>query len=145
MRLSKNFTLKELIKSEKAKQLNFDNRPARNEQDKILYLTLFLLQPIRDMFGRVNVTSGYRCPELNQSIGGAAKSQHRYGEAVDFRTPEADLMGVFEWIKSNLTFGQVIYENPGEGIKPWIHLSLPRFSGENKQALFWDGEGDKSA
>jgi hypothetical protein len=132
--------MKEMIRSSKSIELNIDNRPGRTEQEKLLYVCQFLLQPIRDKFGKVDVTSGYRCPELNQAIGGAAKSQHRYGEAADFRTPDADLMGVFEWIRHNLTFGQAIYENPGNGTAPWIHLSLPRFSGENNQALVWDGD-----
>ena len=45
---------------------------------------VMVLQSIRDHFGAgVNITSGYRTPQYNTKVGGAAQSQHCYGTAAD--------------------------------------------------------------
>lgn len=139
MKLSKNFPLKELIASDTAKAKNIDNRPGSVETQKLLYLCQFILQPTRNQFGRVDITSGYRCPELNCAIGSSSTSQHPSGEAGDFRVSGVDLREVFEWIRENLIFGQIIYEAP-DGKEPWIHISLPRPGKTNQQAFEWDGK-----
>jgi hypothetical protein len=144
MNLSKNFPYKELIHSNKAAELNIDNRPSTIEHKNLFFLCQFILQPIRDRFGRVDITSGYRCHELNVAVKSSPKSQHKKGEAADFRVPGANLLVVFGWCKSNLTFGQVIYEEP-EGREPWIHISLPRMGKDNQHSLSWDGENYKPA
>lgn len=144
MKLSKNFPLKELIYSDTATRLNIDNRPTTIDHRNLFFLCRFILQPIRDHFGRVDVTSGYRCPDLEKEISGKVYGQHIKGEAADFRAPKADMKEVFEWIKKNLTFGQVIFEAP-PGKAPWIHVSLPRMGKENQQALTWDGKNYKPA
>lgn len=121
------------------------NEPIRAEKDKLLYLCQYILQPIRDKWGALRVTSGFRSVPVNVRIGGASTSQHVKGEAADF-VPAAGfedvLDDVFEWIvkESKLKFGQCIRE--GKGGKDWIHISLPRLSpnGGNQQALvFKDG------
>ena len=139
MQLSKNFTLEEMVKSDTAKRLRIRNCPSKAEIDNLLFLSLFILQPIRNFTGRVNVTSGYRCQELNDAIKGSKTSQHRLGQAADIRTPSADLKKVFYFIRDNLKFGQVIYECPEDGREPWIHISLPRTGKENQQCLTWNG------
>ena len=141
MKLSHNFTLKELIKSDTARRLNINNTPTEDEKTCLLFLVLYLLQPMRDAFGPTDVTSGYRCPELNLAIKGSKTSQHRFGQAADIRIPKALLTDVFNFIRDNLIFGQLIYEAPGGGREPWIHISLPRLGGKNQECLLWDGEG----
>jgi hypothetical protein len=139
MRLSKNFPLKELIRSETAARENIDNRPNPNQVNNLLFVCQFQLQPTKNEFSIVVVTSGFRCFELNTAIGGSKTSDHMEGKATDFRTPEADLKEVFNWMAENLIFGQLIYEAPPNK-EPWIHISLPRCNGKpNQQRLYYDG------
>ena len=134
MILSKNFTLDELIIT----STSASNEPSEEHKEKLLYLCPYLLQPIRDEFGTVQVNSGYRSQGVNLAIGGSKTSQHCKGEAADIRTPHADLWEVYLWILDNLNFGQCIYEE--KGAAKWIHISLPRLDKPNQQALlFKDG------
>lgn len=131
MRLSKNFTLDELIIT----STSASNEPSEEHKEKLLYLCPYLLQPIRDEFGTVQVNSGYRSQGVNLAIGGSKTSQHCKGEAADIRTPHADLWEVYLWILDNLNFGQCIYEE--KGAAKWIHISLPRLDKPNQQALLF--------
>jgi hypothetical protein len=135
MRLSNNFTLDELIVT----STSGSNIPLGIHKEKLLYTANYLLQPIRNKFGRVDVNSGYRSEAVNLAIGGSKTSQHCKGEAADIRTPHADLWEVYLWILGNLNFGQCIYEE--KGVSKWIHISLPRVDKSNQQALlFKDGK-----
>jgi hypothetical protein len=144
MNLSTNFPYKEMIYSDTANAKGIDNTPGTIEHRNLFFLCQFTLQKIRDKFGRVDITSGYRCDELVIALKGVLTTQHKNGGAADFRVPGADLKIVFEWCKEHLTFGQVIYDAP-PGRDPWIHISLPRMSKENQQALSWDGQSYKRA
>ena len=133
--LSKNFSLDEMIIT----STSGSNIPPGIHKEKLLYTANYLLQPIRDEFGRVDVNSGYRSEAVNLAIGGSKTSQHCKGEAADIRTPDADLWKVYLWILDNLSFGQCIYEIKGDA--KWIHISLPRLDKPNQQALLYkDGE-----
>lgn len=134
MRLSKNFTLDELIVT----STSGSNIPSGIHKEKLLYMANYLLQPTRDRWGPVVVNSAYRSEAVNAAIGGSSTSQHPRGEAADIRTPDADLWEVYLWILENLSFGQCIYEEKGSA--KWIHISLPRLDKPNQQALlFKDG------
>ena len=134
MKLSKNFSLDELTVT----STSASNDPISIHRVKLLYLCQYLLQPIRDEFGPVQVNSGYRSEGVNLAMGGSSTSQHCNGEAADIRTPHSDLWKVYLWILDNLSFGQCIYEEKGAAM--WIHISLPRFNKPNQQALlFKDG------
>ncbi len=131
MRLSENFTLDELIVT----STSGSNVPPGIHKEKLLYTVNYLLQPIRNEFGRVDVNSGYRSEAVNLAIGGSKTSQHCKGEAADIRTPDADLWDVYLWILVSLNFGQCIYEIKGDA--KWIHISLPRLEKYNQQALLY--------
>jgi hypothetical protein len=144
MQLSRNFPYKEMIYSATANAKGIDNTPGTIEHKNLFLLCQFSLQKIRDRYGRVDITSGYRCLELNREVRSKDTSEHVSGCAADFRVPGADLKEVFEWIKINLVFGQAIYEAP-PGVEPWIHISLPRMGKKNQQPLSWDGANYKPA
>ena len=125
MNLSRNFTLQELIKSDTAIRKGIDNNPNADQVEKLKLLCENILQPVRDHFGRVTVTSCYRSPELCVAIGSSLTSQHSKAEAVDFEVIGTDNAEVFDWIKDNLEFDQMILEfyTPGEPNSGWVHCS----------------------
>jgi len=100
-------------------------------------LANFILQPIRNKFGRVTVNSGYRSPAVNKAINGSLTSQHMEGGAADIKTPDVDLREVYAWAKDNLRFGQLIFEQK-DGAE-WIHVSIPRLGKKNMMVGIFDG------
>tara|TARA_R110001592_G_scaffold303141_1_gene575255 strand:- start:45 stop:521 length:477 start_codon:yes stop_codon:yes gene_type:complete len=130
MQLSRNFSLQELTKSDTAIRKGIDNEPNADQIDKLKALCENILQPVRDQFGRVKVTSGYRSPELCIAIGSNLTSQHSKAEAVDFECMGVDNAEVADWIKQNLETDQLIleYYTPGEPNSGWIHASYIPFN-----------------
>ena len=139
MQLSKNFTLEELTHTD----IELPNFPNNKQRSHIQDLCTSLLQPIRDKFGRIHITSGFRSKAVNKAVGGKYYSQHTKGEAADIVPLNAKIDKVMAWIvdESGLQFGQCILETVGSGInkKQWIHISLPRI-GINLMALRYDGK-----
>ena len=123
MIISNNFSYKECFKEEpKSTQVVLN----------MAHLVNTVLQPIRDIYGVVTVTSAYRSPSYNAKIGGARGSQHCDGEAVDIIVKDTDLQVVFEYIVENLPYDQIIYsEDINSGAK-WIHVSSKIGKGSNR-------------
>ena len=125
MNLTRNFSLLELTKSDTAIRRGIDNEPNADQIDKLKALCENILQPVRDHFGRVKVTSGFRSVELCTAIGSSANSQHAKAEACDFECPGVDNAELADWIHRELTYDQLILEfyKPGEPNSGWIHCS----------------------
>jgi zinc D-Ala-D-Ala carboxypeptidase len=130
MNLSRNFTLQELTKSDTAIRKGIDNNPNADQVEKLKTLCERVLQPVRDHFGRVKVTSGFRSPELCAAIGSSVNSQHAKAEAVDFEVVGVDNAEVADWIYKNIQTDQLILEfyTPGEPNSGWIHASYIEFN-----------------
>ena len=128
MKLSKYFTLKEVIKSETAVRKGIDNTPTDEIISQLMNTCELIMDVIREKYGKpIRVTSGYRCVELNKAIGGSSRSQHcalNGDAAIDFEfyDMDMDLEEVFKWIteESKLPFDQCIAEFLPHG---WIHIS----------------------
>ena len=135
MKLTRNFSLQELTKSDTAIRKVIDNEPNSDQIDKLKALCENILQPVRDHFGRVKVTSGYRSVELCMAIGSSANSQHAKSEAADFEVMGTDNAELADWIKNNLDYDQLIleYYTPGEPNSGWIHCS---YIPEGRRASF---------
>jgi len=125
MNLTRNFSLLELTKSDTAIRRGIDNNPNADQVEKLKLLCENILQPVRDHFGRVKVTSGFRSPELCTAIGSSINSQHARAEAADFECPGVDNVELADWIHKTLTYDQLILEfyTPGEPNSGWIHCS----------------------
>ena len=125
MNLSRNFTLSELIKSDTAIRKGINNNPNAEQIEKLKLLCENILQPVRDHFGRVKITSGFRSVELCQAIGSSINSQHAKAEAADFECVGVDNAELADWIHKNLPYDQLILEfyTPGEPNSGWIHCS----------------------
>jgi len=144
MRLSKNFTLPEIIHSNTAKRLGINNAPNKEHLKNMQVLVRDLIQPMRDVLGPIRISSGYRNPELNRAIGGSSKSQHCKGEALDLQYWSKGKMcnkEIYDWvIKSGIEFDQMINEFDYS----WIHISLKSNGKNRKQILeaYKDSDGD---
>ena len=125
MRLSKNFVLSEITRSNTAKRLGISNEPSKKHLANMQVLITELIQPMRDALGPIRITSGYRSPQLNRAIGGSSKSQHCEGRAIDL----VDIFGyktnaeMFHHIKNNLNFDQLIWEFGTNNNPNWVHVS----------------------
>jgi len=125
MNLSRNFTLSELTKSDTAIRRGINNNPNAEQIEKLKALCENILQPVRDHFGRVKITSGFRSVDLCLAIGSSANSQHARAEAADFECVGTDNAELADWINKNLDYDQLILEfyTPGEPNSGWIHCS----------------------
>lgn len=131
MNLTAHFTLEELIRSEIAMRRSLDNSaPAFVIEN--LRQTSTQLELVRDLVGcPIQITSGYRSPNVNAAIGGSRGSQHMTGEAVDFIAPGygSPLQVCRAIVKSGIEFDQLIHEGT------WVHLSFSRTGAQRRQAL----------
>ena len=126
MKLSENFSLLELTKSQTAERKGIDNTPNPIHQDNLKLLCTHVLQPARDHFNRVvSVSSGYRSEELCFAIGSKVTSQHAKGQAADFEIFGLSNKELADYINENLDYDQLILEywkesDPNSG---WVHCS----------------------
>ena len=143
MNLSRNFTLSELTKSDTAIRKGINNNPNAEQIEKLKALCENILQPVRDHFGRVKITSGFRSPELCHAIGSSVNSQHSKAEAADFECIGVDNAELFDWIKSNLQPDQLILEfhTPGEPNSGWIHCSITEGTSRKQFLHAYKSEG----
>lgn len=125
MKLSENFSLLELTKSDTAIRKDIDNTPDDVVTANLQALVTNVLQVVRDKFGSVKVTSGYRSPLLNSSIGGSKTSQHCFGFAADFEVGGVDNKELAVWVRDNLEFTQLILEfyTEGDANSGWVHCA----------------------
>ena len=142
MNLTRNFSLLELTKSDTAIRKGIDNNPNADQIEKLKALCENILQPVRDHFGRVKVTSGFRSVELCLAIGSSQNSQHARAEAADFECPGVDNAELADWIHKNLPYDQLILEfyTPGEPNSGWIHCSW--IEGTPRASRLWAYRSD---
>ena len=139
MKLSKNLKLSEAVKSITAERLGIDNTPNDQEINNLKSIAENIFQPIRDHFGvPVGISSGFRCKKLNAAIGGSKTSQHMSGSALDI---DADMYGkitnkqVFDYIRENLDFDQLIWEFGNDENPSWVHVSYQHNDENRKRVL----------
>ena len=126
MKLSPNFSLAEMIKSDTALRLDMENEPDDDHIDNMIALCENVLQKVRDHFGKgVKVNSGFRHPDVNAKVGGSKTSDHCKGMAADIEIPGVANADLAEWIVENCEFRQVILEfyTPGVPDSGWVHVS----------------------
>ena len=126
MKLSENFTLDELTKSQEAIRLGILNEPNDEHITNLILLCKNILQPVRNHFKiPVSISSGYRSAELCEAIGSSSKSQHTKGQAADFELFGIHNREVSDWIVKNLDYDQCILEfwNPNDPNSGWVHCS----------------------
>lgn len=135
-RLTRYFTLWELVRSDTAQAKGISNFPTFEICDHLLLLTREILDPMREAWGGpLEVTSGYRCKALNKAVGGVANSAHLEGWAVDIRPTDKRRTAKFilwaaGWLEDNgIAFDQAIDEQV-KGDR-WLHIAL--YSNDGRQ------------
>lgn len=140
MKLSEHLDLSEVVRSESAKRKGISNMPTAEHIANFKVLAEKIFEPIRIHFRcPIIISSGYRSKELNAAIGGSATSQHCSGEAIDIDmdgTPNGVTNRmVFDFIKDNLEFDQLIYEFGNSENPDWVHVSYETTGAQRKQVL----------
>jgi len=147
MQLSKNLSLAEVTRSETAKRRGVSNMPTEAHIANFKLLAEKVFQPIREHFGvPIHISSGYRSAALNKAIGGAGKtingvyvpsSQHCQGEAIDIDMDGTSVTNaaIFNYIKDNLEFDQLIWEFGTDANPDWVHVSYESTGKQRKQIL----------
>lgn len=154
-KLSANFSLAELIRSDKASRAGLDNTPDAKITANLQLLCKNILQPVRDAIGvSMIITSGYRSPVVNTAVGGSKTSAHRYGYAADLHCPSykggsiKELCIFFETFlkKNGIKFDQLIYEFGNDAVPTagWVHIGIKSSSGlQRGQLLVINGNGTR--
>ena len=134
--VSKNISYKEATHSTTAKRLGIDNTPNAEQFSNMVYVAEGIFQPIREHFGvPIYISSFFRSEALNTAIRGSASSTHKKGEAMDL---DADVYGgvtnaqIFNYIKDNLEFDQLIWEFGTNEEPAWVHVSLSKRNNRNQ-------------
>ncbi len=126
MKLSNNFSLNEMTKSQTAERKGINNNPSEDHMNNLKQLCENVLQPVRDHFAKVvSISSGYRSPDLCEAIGSSKNSQHAKGQAADFEIHGTSNAELCKWISENCDFDQMILEfhNIDEPNSGWVHCS----------------------
>ena len=138
MQLSKNLSLAEVTRSESAKRNGISNMPTPEHIENFKLLAEKVFQPVREHFAvPIHISSGYRSAALNKAIGGASSSQHCSGEAIDIDMDGTTITNaqVFNYIKDNLEFDQLIWEFGTDKNPDWVHVSYESKGKQRKQIL----------
>lgn len=136
MQLSKNLSLAEVVRSESAKRAGIKNTPTKQHLDNLISIAVNVFQPTRDHFGiPIHLSSGYRSVALNRAVGGSNTSQHSKGEALDIDMDGTKITNkqIFDYIKDNLDFDQLIYEFGTDKNPDWVHVSFSK--GKNRKQV----------
>jgi hypothetical protein len=139
MKISKYVDISEVTSSDTAKRRGIDNSPTQEHLENLKVTCTEVFDKVREHFGvPIYISSGYRSAALNKAIGGSATSDHNNGKALDL---DQDGKGngvtnrqVFDYIKDNLEFDQLIWEFGSSQNPDWVHVGY-RKGANRKQIL----------
>ena len=148
MRLSEHFTLGEMCYSATAEAKKIPNIPLKQHITAMQNLCERCLEPVRCQLGLpIKVNSGYRCPLLNQMVGGVSTSQHLKGEAADITIPrkhrpfahgsdEQAARLLFNYAQEYADYDQLILEHKDSSW--WVHISCKIDYSHNRHQVIND-------
>lgn len=134
MKITNNLTLAELINSQTAISKKIDNSPTNEHLKNLVEIANNVFQPLRDGIGKpIRISSGYRSEKLNKAVGGSNTSQHSKGQALDLvATAGYTNKDIFDFIKNNLEFDQLIWEFGTNENPHWVHVSYAKGKNRNQ-------------
>lgn len=146
-KISKHISLREAIESYTAKRKGIENIPSEYQLTNMVALAENVFEPLREWVGGpIKINSFFRSIELNKAIGGSSKSQHCQGRAIDID----DVYGyktnaeMYNYIKNNLDFDQLIWEFGTDDNPDWVHVSYVSTDENRRRCLKANKEGGKS-
>jgi len=146
-KISKHISAREAIESYTAKRKGIENIPNEYQLTNMVALAENVFEPLRKWVGGpIKINSFFRSEELNKAIGGSSKSQHCQGRAIDID----DVYGhktnaeMYEYIKNNLDFDQLIWEFGSDDNPDWVHVSYVSTDENRRRCLKANKEGGKS-
>lgn len=148
MKLSQYVSLSEVTKSDTATKRGIDNSPTPEHLENLKVICTEVFDKVREHFDvPIFISSGYRSAALNKAIGGSSTSDHNLGKALDL---DQDFKGngvtnkqVFDYIKQNLDFDQLIWEFGSNDNPDWVHVGY-RKGANRKQILRAKKVGSKT-
>jgi len=124
--ISKHISYKESVYSTTALRKNIENKPNEEQLENMKLISEKIFEPLREYVGGpIKINSFFRGADLNKAIGGSTRSQHCKGQAMDID----DTFGyktnaqMYDWIKHNLDFDQMIWEFGNDDNPNWVHVS----------------------
>lgn len=137
--ISQNITYAEATYSDTAKRLGLNNTPNGGQIERMKTLATKVYEPLIQHVGvKIYISSFFRSEALNKALKGSKTSQHNFGEAMDL---DADKYGgttnkvIFDYIKDNLEFDQLIWEGGTDENPDWVHVSFTYKYPNRKQIL----------
>ena len=147
--ISEHISYKEGVYSITALRLGLNNDPTKTHLTNMELLAEKVFEPLRKhVNGPIKINSFYRGPELNKAIGGSANSQHCKGQAIDIDDVYGYMSNadMYEFIKNNLSFDQMIWEFGNSDNPDWVHVSyVNEEANRNRCLLAYKDENNKTA
>lgn len=135
MQISSYITLQDACKSATAQRLGIDNAPNNEQTLAMQRFCANVYDRVCEKFGKIiPFNSFFRSEKLNKAIGGSRNSQHCKGEAIDLDGNSNLNATIFNYIKDNLDFDQLIWEFGDKNCPDWVHVSCKK-NGNRKQVL----------
>ena len=125
-KISKHISYKEGTRSITALRKGINNIPNDYELANMELIAAKIFEPLREWVGGpIKINSFFRCEELNTAIGGSSNSQHCQGRAIDIDDTYGHKTNaeMFEYIRTNLNFDQIIWEFGTDTNPDWVHVS----------------------
>jgi zinc D-Ala-D-Ala carboxypeptidase len=146
--ISEHISYKEGVYSITALRLGLNNDPTKAHLTNMELLAEKVFEPLRKhVNGPIKINSFYRGPELNKAIGGSANSQHCKGQAIDIDDVYGYMSNaeMYEYIKNNLSFDQMIWEFGNSDNPDWVHVSyVNEEANRNRCLLAYKDENNKT-
>lgn len=123
--ISEHISWTEAIRSKTAKKHEIDNIPNQSQIVNMKSIAKNVFEPLRTWANEpIRINSFFRSPELCIKIKSKPTSQHTKGQALDIDAMGQKTNGeLFEYIKDNLNFDQLIWEHGNSENPDWIHIS----------------------
>jgi len=136
--ISKHISYREGVYSRTALRRGIKNNPNAEQMENMVAIAEKVFEPLRMWVGGpIKINSFFRSPELNKAIGGSGKSQHCHGQAIDLDDTfgNATNAEMYEFIKQNLDFDQMIWEFGDDNNPDWVHVSYVSPDQNRKRCL----------